>query len=221
MAQVRQGALEFQRQLSAVLRENRDLKVYSVSPFALEERRRFKDRFGGDVVYFFNDAARGLLQLQGSSLKFIAEIPESELPSRRTLVVGIPGNSSATDFHDSHGSNLFFSFSLSMNRSCSTCSTFQPGVILSAVFTLACERKDGVEGPLASPKMQRPRISIDGSTLYFPFALSVKSVAASEGIILRTCVSTAIPPVFSFGLPLAARKGPLGKLVLPALQSGN
>lgn len=91
MAQVRQGALEFQRQLSAVLRENRDLKVYSVSPFALEERRRFKDRFGGDVVYFFNDAARGLLQLQGSHLQFMAEIPESELPSRRTLVVGIPG----------------------------------------------------------------------------------------------------------------------------------
>jgi hypothetical protein len=90
MAQVRQGALEFQRQLSAVLRENRDLKVYSVSPFALEERRRFKDRFGGDVVYFFNDAARDLLRLQGSSLKFIAEIPDSELPSRRTLVVGIP-----------------------------------------------------------------------------------------------------------------------------------
>jgi len=90
MAQVRQGALEFQRQLSAVLREKRDLKVYSVSPFALEERRRFKDRFGGDVVYFFNDAARDLLQLQGSDLKFIAEIPDSELPSRRTLVVGIP-----------------------------------------------------------------------------------------------------------------------------------
>ena len=40
MAQVRQGALEFQRQLSAVLRESRDLKVYSASPFDLEERRR-------------------------------------------------------------------------------------------------------------------------------------------------------------------------------------
>ena len=27
------------------------------SPFDLEERRRVKDRFGGDIVYFFNDAA--------------------------------------------------------------------------------------------------------------------------------------------------------------------
>ena len=60
MAQVRQGALEFQRLLGTALRESRELKVYSVSPFDLEERRRFKDRFGGDVVYFFNDAARDL-----------------------------------------------------------------------------------------------------------------------------------------------------------------
>jgi hypothetical protein len=90
MAQVRQGALEFQRQLGAAVRETRDLKVYSVSPFDLEERRRFKDRFGGDVVYFFNDAARALLQQQGSDIKFAAEISESELPRRRTLVVGIP-----------------------------------------------------------------------------------------------------------------------------------
>jgi hypothetical protein len=90
MAQVRQGALEFQRQLSAVLREQRDLKVYSVSPFALEERRRFKDRFGGDVIYFFNDAARDLIRLHGSGLQFVAEIPDTELPSRRTLVIGIP-----------------------------------------------------------------------------------------------------------------------------------
>jgi len=90
MAQVRQGALAFQRQLSAALRESRDLKVYSVSPFDLEERRRFKDRFGGDVVYFFNDAARALIQLQGSDLKFVGEIADTELPKRRTLVVGIP-----------------------------------------------------------------------------------------------------------------------------------
>ena len=58
MAQVRQGALEFQRQLGAIVREVKDLKVYSASPFDLDERRRLKDRFGGDVVYFFNDAAR-------------------------------------------------------------------------------------------------------------------------------------------------------------------
>ena len=90
MAQVRQGALEFQRQLSAVLRENRELKVYSVSPFALEERRRFKDRFGGDVVYFLNDTARDLLRMQGSDIEFIAEIPDAELPTRRTVVVGMP-----------------------------------------------------------------------------------------------------------------------------------
>lgn len=90
MAQVRQGALEFQRQLGAALRESRQLKVYSVSPFDLEERRRFKDRFGGDVVYFFNDAARDLIQQQGSDLQFVAEIADNELPRRRTLVVGIP-----------------------------------------------------------------------------------------------------------------------------------
>jgi len=90
MAQVRQGALAFQRQLSAALGESRELKVYSVSPFALDERRRFKDRFGGDVVYFFNDAARNLIHVYGSNLQFVAEIPESELPQRRTLVVGIP-----------------------------------------------------------------------------------------------------------------------------------
>ncbi len=89
MAQVRQGALAFQRQLSAALRDAKDLKVYSVSPFDLEERRRFKDRFGGDVVYFFNQAARDLILLQGSDLPF-AEIADSELPKRRTLVVGIP-----------------------------------------------------------------------------------------------------------------------------------
>jgi hypothetical protein len=90
MAQVRQGALSFQRDLSAALRESKDLKVYSVSPFDLDERRRFKDRFGGDVVYFFNDAARNLLLSQGSDLHFAGEISESELPKRRTLVVGIP-----------------------------------------------------------------------------------------------------------------------------------
>ena len=57
MAQVRQGALNFQRDLSAVLRDVPEIKVYAVSPFDLDERRRFKDRFGGDIVYFFNDAA--------------------------------------------------------------------------------------------------------------------------------------------------------------------
>ena len=90
MAQVRQGALSFQRDLSAALHESKDLKVYSVSPFDLDERRRFKDRFGGDVVYFFNDAARDQLRMQGYAIEFSAEIPENELPRRRSLVVGIP-----------------------------------------------------------------------------------------------------------------------------------
>lgn len=103
MAQVRLGALAFQRQLSAALAESRDLKVYSVSPFALDERRRFKDRFGGDVVYFFNDAARDLLLAYGSDLQFVAEIADSELPQRRTLVVGIPEQESATDSRGSQG----------------------------------------------------------------------------------------------------------------------
>ena len=67
MAQVRQGALEFQRLLGTAVRESRDLKVYSVSPFDLGERRRFKDRFGGDVVYFFNDAARDLIRCRAQT----------------------------------------------------------------------------------------------------------------------------------------------------------
>jgi hypothetical protein len=90
MAQVRQGGLEFQRQLSAVLRESKELKVYSPSPFDLEERRRAKDRFGGDVVYFFNDAARQECGRLGLHLRFVAEIPDEELPRRRTVVVGMP-----------------------------------------------------------------------------------------------------------------------------------
>jgi hypothetical protein len=90
MAQVRQGALEFQRQLSAVLRDASGLKVYSASPFDLDQRRRAKDRFGGDIVYFFNDSARQESQRLGLNLHFIAEIPEEELPRRRTVVVGLP-----------------------------------------------------------------------------------------------------------------------------------
>ncbi|HXR16419.1 MAG TPA: hypothetical protein VN777_09510 [Terriglobales bacterium] len=90
MAQVRQGALEFQRQLSAILRESKELKVYSASPFDLEERRRAKDRFGGDIVYFFNDVAYQESRRLGLDLQFIAEIPDEELPRRRTVVVGMP-----------------------------------------------------------------------------------------------------------------------------------
>jgi hypothetical protein len=90
MAQVRQGALEFQRQLSAVLHDVSGLKVYSASPFDLDERRRAKDRFGGDVVYFFNDLARQECQRIGLNLHFVAEIPDEELPRRRTVVVGMP-----------------------------------------------------------------------------------------------------------------------------------
>jgi len=90
MAQVRQGSLEFQRQLSAVQRDVSGLKVYSVSPFDLDERRRAKDRFGGDVVYFFNDLARRECQRIGLNLHFVAEIPDEELPRKRTVVVGMP-----------------------------------------------------------------------------------------------------------------------------------
>jgi hypothetical protein len=90
MAQVRQGALGFQRQLSTVLRELPEIKVYSVSPFDLEERRRFKDRFGGDIVYFFNDAAFQECTRLGLDLDFLAEISDDELPRRRTLVIGMP-----------------------------------------------------------------------------------------------------------------------------------
>ena len=96
MAQVRQGALEFQRQLSSVARESRDLKVYSPSPFDLEERRRAKERFGGDVVYFFNDAAYQECMRLGISLHFVAEIADEELPRRRAVVVGMPEQETGT-----------------------------------------------------------------------------------------------------------------------------
>ena len=90
MAQVRQGALEFQRQLGAIVRDVKELKVYSASPFDLDERRRLKDRFGGDVVYFFNEAALQECIRLDLDLEFKAEIPDEELPRRRTVVVGIP-----------------------------------------------------------------------------------------------------------------------------------
>jgi hypothetical protein len=90
MAQVRQGALGFQRQLSTVLREHAEIKVYSVSPFDLDERRRFKDRFGGDIVYFLNAAACQECERLGLGLQFVGEISDDELPRRRSLVVGMP-----------------------------------------------------------------------------------------------------------------------------------
>lgn len=90
LAQIRQGSLNFQRQLSASQREASNLKVYSASPFDLETRRRLKDRFGGDVVYFFNDAAWEECRRLGIQLEFKAEISEEELPRRRTVVVGLP-----------------------------------------------------------------------------------------------------------------------------------
>jgi hypothetical protein len=90
MAQVRQGALGFQRDLTAVLREHPEVKVYSASPFDLDERRRIKDRFGGDVVYFLNQAAYRECELMGLHLHYLAEISDDELPRRRTLVVGMP-----------------------------------------------------------------------------------------------------------------------------------
>jgi hypothetical protein len=90
LAQVRQGALGFQRQLSGSVRKASGVKVYSASPFDLETRRRFKDRFGGDVVYFFNPAAWEECQRLGINLQSVAEISEEELPPRRAVVVGLP-----------------------------------------------------------------------------------------------------------------------------------
>ena len=90
MAQVRTGALDFQRHLSAIVREQTDIKVYQVSPFDLDERKRFKDRFGGDIVYFLNDAARAACDLDGIEMQYLADIPEIELPKRKTLAIGIP-----------------------------------------------------------------------------------------------------------------------------------
>jgi hypothetical protein len=90
MAQVRQGALGFQRDLGAIVRENPAIKVYSASPFDLDTRRKMKDRFGGDIVYFFNEAAWQESERLGIKLSFVAEISEDEVPRRRTVVVGMP-----------------------------------------------------------------------------------------------------------------------------------
>lgn len=90
LAQVRQGALGFQRQLSVSVREAVGVKVYSASPFDLEARRWIRERFGGDVVYFFNPAAWEECQRLGISLESVGEISEEELPRRRALVVGLP-----------------------------------------------------------------------------------------------------------------------------------
>jgi hypothetical protein len=96
MAQVRQGALRFQRELGGLLRERPDIKVYSVSPFDLDERRRFKDRFGGDIVYFLNDAAWQECESLGIELNALGELSDNELPRRRTLVVGMPERGQTT-----------------------------------------------------------------------------------------------------------------------------
>src|SRR5271168_1570284 len=94
MAQVRAGSLLFQRVLGTLLKESAQIKVYSASPFDLEERRRLKDRFGGDIVYFFNEAAYQECIRLGLKLQFVAEIPDEELPRRRTVVVGMPESNS-------------------------------------------------------------------------------------------------------------------------------
>jgi len=96
MAQVRQGALGFQRELSALLGERPEIKVYSVSPFDLDERRRFKDRFGGDIVYFLNDAACQECERLNLNMQFLGKISDDELPRRRTVVVGVPERTGGT-----------------------------------------------------------------------------------------------------------------------------
>jgi len=97
MAQVRGGALGFQRELGTALHEAGDIRVYSASPFDLDERRRLKDRFGGDVVYFFNDAARQEGARLGLNLQFAGEVTDEELPRRRVLVVGRPEPGTRTE----------------------------------------------------------------------------------------------------------------------------
>jgi len=68
--------------------------VYSANPFDLDERRRARDRFGGDIVYFLNDAAWQECERLDLDLQFLADVPEDELPRRRTVVVGMPESKS-------------------------------------------------------------------------------------------------------------------------------
>ena len=68
--------------------------MYSANPFDLDERRRARDRFGGDIVYFLNDAAWQECERLDLDLQFLADVPEDELPRRRTVVVGMPESKS-------------------------------------------------------------------------------------------------------------------------------
>ncbi len=95
MAQIRQGSLGWHRQLGNILREHPEIKVYSASPFDLDERRRMKDRFGGDIVYFFNEPACVAAEQLDLQLNFLATVNDEELPKRHTLVVGIPERTGA------------------------------------------------------------------------------------------------------------------------------
>lgn len=88
--QVRSGSLLFQRTLGSLLKESPAIKVYSASPFDMDERRRLRERFGGDIVYFFNPAAHAASLAHNLDLNFAAEIPDADLPKRRTVVVGLP-----------------------------------------------------------------------------------------------------------------------------------
>ena len=96
----------------------------------------------------------------------------------------------------------------------------------SAVFALACERNGGVEGPLLSPKLIGggvPLIHTDQS-LNFSFALSAKSAKIrgrferNPSAYLR--LNRASSSIF-FRAATARQEGTFGKLVLPALQSGD
>ena len=99
MAQVRQGALGFQRTLNAVLREHPEIRVYSVSPFDLDERRRFKDRFGGDIVVL--SQRRGLSGMRATGPRPAicwGNLRVTNCRAGEALVVGLPertGNASA------------------------------------------------------------------------------------------------------------------------------
>ena len=87
MAQVRQGALAFNANWERLLRECEDIKVYSSA-------RSISTNVAGsriglaEISSILQRTGVGECERLGMDLQVVAEIPDHELPRRRTLVLG-------------------------------------------------------------------------------------------------------------------------------------
>ncbi len=93
MAQVRQGALGFQRELSAIAaRASRDQGVFG-EPVRPGRTPPFQRSVWGRYRLLLQRRGMSGMRAPGLDLQFVGEISDDELPRRRTLVVGIPERS--------------------------------------------------------------------------------------------------------------------------------